>query len=250
VKGENDAPDWPFSVLVSLAAYVLGNQTIFEPGHNIDLGGSFDGKGALTAIVFAEDPDLAPIETPNGRVEFIQMFGVDAEELAVVRSWNASAFLELARTRGRLLLSDPRRASLLADLAIARKMREGIERDGSSQLVVTDDRIGWVRMGSEPRVDVTIGVETASQLRAAVTHVLGKGRPFICMGKAGFANTTVVFLRGEQTQWLVDDSGALVVQLAEGFLAAFAAELGPPAILTWPGLANLTLRVVPSAPSA
>lgn len=47
----------------------------------------------LTALVFTCDPELPSIDTPNGKVGFIQIVGIAADELEAMQIWNTLACL-------------------------------------------------------------------------------------------------------------------------------------------------------------
>jgi hypothetical protein len=251
---EVEPPRWPFDVVAFLARYVL-EKAPFEVGHNFDLQGSMDGKGPLQAVVFAADPLLRPLSTPNGSVEFLQAVGLHPDELTALKEWKADAFLELLRERSPLLLTDPDRSSILADPAFARRVRDGIDRDGSSRVVAMVEEVSWVRTRAG-RVELTLGLTAARELRAAIPSLLRRGRPFLCSRTSRAGETTVVFTRAEKSAWLVEEpdaaSGApaLVVQLADDALDRVEASLSTEGRPAWPDLAadlpRLTVRIAES----
>jgi hypothetical protein len=64
----------------------------------------------LTVYAFAVDPELGIIDTPNGKVVFYQVVGVNAEEKArMKRSSTRDVLQELAR-QNPLLITEPARA--------------------------------------------------------------------------------------------------------------------------------------------
>ena len=56
---------------------------------------ALDEETQIHAIAFAYDPELPPVETPNGRVEFLQIVGITTDELSAIKSWRTAAFLDL-----------------------------------------------------------------------------------------------------------------------------------------------------------
>ena len=70
-------PFWAISLMQNLAKYVYNSKKWFEAYHfiptNSPLRLNTDTK--LVGVVFAPDPLLGGIDTPNGRVEFLQMVG-------------------------------------------------------------------------------------------------------------------------------------------------------------------------------
>jgi len=78
---DDDPPAWVAPLLFKLGRYVFNNSAPFGEGHHIDYGGPLDdGDSPLTALAFAADPQLAPIDTPNGRVTFLAVVGLKPEE--------------------------------------------------------------------------------------------------------------------------------------------------------------------------
>jgi hypothetical protein len=245
-----EPPMWPLTLLAHLARYVFACQTFLAEGHHVDLQGPVDGKGPLTAVVLAADPILKSAVTPNGRVDFLQTVGLCGDELAALKSWRFGPFLELMCARDPLLLTDPTRPSLLADPTVAERVREGIERDGSSLAVTVGERVAWLRgLGSEPRVDLTLDAKTAQEVRNAIPRMLRKGRPFVCQGKPDLRNSTVIFVPAEESRWSVNENGSLVVEMAGELIDSLEANLSAPAILEWPSPLHFKLRVLaPPAP--
>ena len=111
-----EPPRWPFRMLDEIAHYVNDSRSLLAPGHRIDFQHPVTGhpgiEGApatgLTVFAFAVDPELGEIDTPNGRVVFLQAIGVTAEE----KGWMlASSTAGVLADRGDpLLLTDPARA--------------------------------------------------------------------------------------------------------------------------------------------
>ena len=71
-------PFWAISLMQNLAKYVYKSKKWFEAYHfiptNSPLRLNTDTK--LAGVAFASDPLLGGIDTPNGRVEFLQLVGI------------------------------------------------------------------------------------------------------------------------------------------------------------------------------
>ena len=112
----DEPPGWPFRMLEEIARYVNGNRAVLAPGHRLDFRQPVTGypevEGApdtgLTVFAFAVDPVLGEIDTPNGRVVFLQAVGVTAAEKD--RMVAGSTAEVLAGLGDRLLRTDPSRA--------------------------------------------------------------------------------------------------------------------------------------------
>ncbi len=112
----DEPPAWPFRMLDEIAQYVNDSRAVLAPGHRIDFRQPVTGHPgiegapptALTVFAFAVDPELGEIDTPNGRVVFLQAVGVTAEEKE--RMLAGSTAEVLAGLGDPLLLTDPSRA--------------------------------------------------------------------------------------------------------------------------------------------
>jgi hypothetical protein len=111
------APGWPFTILNKLANYINQQGVLVGDGHRMDLWQPITGyphtdgpDTGLTVYAFAVDPELGIIDTPNGKVVFYQVVGVNAEEKArMKRSSTRDVLQELAR-QNPLLITEPARA--------------------------------------------------------------------------------------------------------------------------------------------
>lgn len=56
-----------------------------------------NGDSRIQHMLMSEDSQLGTINTPHGRVTFIQIVGVCAEELESAQQWNGLGVLELLR---------------------------------------------------------------------------------------------------------------------------------------------------------
>jgi len=73
-------PFWAISVMQNLAKYVHTSKKWFEAYHFMPANSPIrlDTDAKLVGVAFAPDPVLGDIDTPNGRVEFLQMVGPHA----------------------------------------------------------------------------------------------------------------------------------------------------------------------------
>ena len=101
-------PPWALNLLQQLGKYVYSSGRWFEAGHRMQPGGPITGQPdtRLTAIAFAEDPQLGTIDTPHGKVQFLQVVGITDDELARMKAASTAEVLaELAATSP-LLVTD------------------------------------------------------------------------------------------------------------------------------------------------
>lgn len=115
---ESVAPGWPFTMVNEMAKHVNGNGAVLDAGHRIDLRQAVTGYPAvpdapptgLTVFAVTVDPQLGAIQTPNGRLTFLQLVGVTAAEKERMVASSTSAVLAELAAGNPLLVTDPGRA--------------------------------------------------------------------------------------------------------------------------------------------
>lgn len=232
-------PNWALKFLQNLGRYVFETGNTFGVGHTMPLNGPIaQGDNTLIhAVTFCHDPQLPPMDTPNGRVEFLQIVGLTMDELDAISSWNASAFLDLRKGDDPLLLSDLTRRSWLKNRAFAAEVARLTEKDGSS--------CGWLAVQLECDTDskpLRVGVQTiaVSGLKRRLVGRLPYGRELTLNGK----DATVIFKPGKQSKVKVVE-GAVTITLREDHLMQLANRLEPHAGRhPVPGVEDLVLEVL------
>lgn len=105
-----EPPQWAFRLLYELAGSLRDEGEPLGVGHRFDPGGPIDGdQTRLTALAFTLDPGLGSIETPHGRILFLQAVGITAEELAETKATSTAAVLDRMRAASPELVTDPTR---------------------------------------------------------------------------------------------------------------------------------------------
>jgi len=105
-----DEPFWVCNLLQNLARYVFQSSKWFEQYHWIPSNGpiraAYDTD--IVGLAFLNDPTLKPVDSPHGRVEFIQAFGLTQTELDSFKNTKhtAEAIIEQHRKRNPLLITD------------------------------------------------------------------------------------------------------------------------------------------------
>jgi len=79
---------WVYALLQNLARYVFKTGNWFEAHHRIPTNGPIrlDFDTDIVGLAFELDPQLPPIDTPHGRVEFLQAFGLTAREMESIKN--------------------------------------------------------------------------------------------------------------------------------------------------------------------
>ena len=98
---EKAPPMWSAVLLQQLARYVIAERP-FAPGHTIHVArGTFGDRPAqgaepeteLAALAFAVDPELTSLDTPHGRVTFLQIAALTEAEYAAAKGSKSMAVL-------------------------------------------------------------------------------------------------------------------------------------------------------------
>lgn len=175
-ESSDEPPAWPLSLLQNLARYVFRTGNVFKPGHHTNLNGpiALGRETQLVAAAFADDPQLGALDTPNGRVGFLQLVGLTEDEFDAVRGWDTLKFLQTVARREPALISDLARNSWLADPALRTAVDEGTRRDGSSLATVFASK-GGILAGQVPVV-LEVAANCIADLHRLVRGRLAFGR--------------------------------------------------------------------------
>jgi suppressor of fused-like protein len=233
---EEAVPTWVLDFLQNLARYVFGTGNRFAAGHKMGLNGpvAFDHDTKLTAILFAEDPELGELLSTFGKAKFIQIVGITDDEYKLIQEWSTAGLVELLREHLPFLITDLDRDSVLANAAVAARVRERVEREGSSEDLTY---AGELQVdASDDRVHIELGALYAAALPRAMRGRLSHGRPYILRGRAN----TIRLVPGAQCSVGRSDDGIELV-LTPAVVAEIEARLhaslaGQYRFETWPAL--------------
>ncbi|WP_327110570.1 suppressor of fused domain protein [Nocardia sp. NBC_01730] len=115
---ETEPPVWPTNFLQNLARYVFQSGKWFEPGHTIKANGPIaTGRAECTihAVCFAVDPELGGIDTPHGRVRFLQIVGLTMPEYHAAQGGHALELLTRLDPHLPLYVTDIHRDPLVSE---------------------------------------------------------------------------------------------------------------------------------------
>lgn len=248
-------PTWPLALLQYLARYVFTSGNVFAAGHHVGLNAALEGSRQV-AVCFRTDSDFGEIETPRGRVSFLQVVPITDAELRTVQAWRTASFLELLLRRYPKAVCSLDRWSPLDDPDTTEEIALGLRRDGSSQsrLFVTHLRVeqGTVGTNGTDCTVLELGVAGAEGLKETLPLRLPFGRPLLLVG-----DTEVLFEPSDSSSYEISrdagagadvgaGAGALVVRLDEaawqGLDRSLQSSVGEYPV---PGLEKLLIRVVP-----
>jgi len=179
---EQEPPAWAMNLLQNMARYVFSSGNIFASGHYLDANGPIclGADTKLTALAFIDDPEIPAVDTPNGRVEFLQMVGITGDELETMMTWNTLSFLQACEENLPRYITDLSRDSLLHTPGIPEVVRLGMERDGSNTGFFYVDQLEWEPgknqlLSKKPAV-LTMGAKQAGTVVKLLRGRLLKGK--------------------------------------------------------------------------
>lgn len=220
---EKRPPVWTLSFLQNLGRYVFRSGNGFAPGHHMNLNGPIvlGSDTAIRAAAFVEDPRLGSIDTPNGRVRFLQVVGLTLDELQAGQAWDTSKLLAVLADRDPLLVTDVARRSILEDPKLRRRVEAGTARDGSSQDGAFVNGLSWERAGK--RTTIRLGAVTITNIVSLLRGRTLFGREFFVDGPDH--GLLVRPARGKPSCKIED--GALVLRLDDATARELAGALAP-----------------------
>jgi suppressor of fused len=83
------------------------------------------------------------METPNGRVQFLQVVGITSDELQALKRWDTAKFLDLLKSAIPLAMIDLARDTLLSRPEFRKSVEEGCVKDGSSTAALYVGALSW-----------------------------------------------------------------------------------------------------------
>lgn len=242
-----EPPTWAVNFLQNLARYVFGSGNAFKPGDHMDLNGpiSLSEPTGIVAIGIASDPQLPGVDTPNGRLEFLQVVGLTADEFSAAKRWNTNGVMALVERRHprRVIALD--RRSVLEDPAIKAEADAGAARDGSSTVILFNDKTCWNEdrgFLSRTRVVVTMGANPAREMSGILPGRIPHGRALVLCSK----DQTIDISPGGSSGWSIEGTRlkvSLTSTQAVDLAARLASGVGS---FKLGGLSGVVFEVVPS----
>lgn len=224
-RGDDDEPPtWPVSLMQNLARYVFQSGNIFVPGHHMDTNGPIclGADTQLTGLTFAEDAELPRLDTPHGKVEFVQLVGVTADELDCVQTWNTDSYFELLRESNALLITDLSRTSLLDDAELRARIDAGRKKEGASCTSLFNAHFDFEEQ--EGRLVVKMGAKQVPQVAKLLAGRLLHGRGLALHGQ----DANLLLEPADEFGHEVADQ-ELTLRLTNSQVEALAADLQPKA---------------------
>jgi len=181
--GDTEVPNWALNFLQNLARYVFGTGNRFGVGHKMGLNGpiAVDEDTKLTAILFAEDPELGAFESEFGKARFIQIVGITDDEYRLIQEWSTTGLVEILRKKLPHLVTELTRDSVLEDPILAAEVRRRVDEEGSSEDLTF---AGEMKLDVQPtRIRIEMGALYAAALPRAMRGRLRHDRPYTLRGR-------------------------------------------------------------------
>lgn len=217
---ENSPPRWPCDLLNNLARTIFENGTHLQPGNHFEFRDPLntDAITRITAVLIARDVELGTIETKFGRVEFLQVVGITADEVNILKRWRGDKFIDLAKTKlGNLLLTDLKRESLAADPSVALQIEESVTADGTGDIVLNCSVAEWF---FSYKGTITLGIDIIPQLKARLVEGISGKRDVIVRNGS---HDVLVFRYGRETSFQLEDF--LIIECTVSDAHAFVHQL-------------------------
>ncbi|WP_420139104.1 suppressor of fused domain protein [Sphingomonas sp.] len=224
---DEEPPVWAISLMQNLARYVFKSGNVLRDGEWMDINGpiALETTTELRALAFITDPELPAIDTPHGKVQFLQIVGLTLDEMEAGKHWQTRGLLDALRPHMPLWTTDLARTSLLDAPGVRDAVDAGTARDGSSMGMLFVPALGWSRQQRILRSPLTIirmGAGHIEELLQALALRLPFGRPLSLVG----SDQSILFTPGEAAAASEDD-GRLRVKLDPAALEQLRAALKP-----------------------
>jgi len=243
---EEEPPAWALNLLQNMGRYVFNSGNVFRSGDYLDANGPIclGSDTQLTALAFVHDPELSEIETPNGRLEFIQMVGITGDELESMQTWNTLGVLSAGLPHMPQYITDLERESLLRMAAVKEAVEKGMEEDGSNTGFLFVDQLSWTPgkkgLFREAPAVLGLGAKQAGIIGKLLRGRILKGKDLTLVGP----EVRVVLEPGEQAASAFED-GELRISLNEQTVTELSRNLLPKEnTIELPALKNIAIQIV------
>jgi len=243
---EEEPPAWALNLLQNMGRYVFRSGNVFRSGDYLDANGPIclGSDTKLTALAFVDDPELPAADTPNGRVQFLQMVGITGCELEAMQTWNTLGMLKACEEHMPRYITDLARDSFMQTPSIAEAVQRGMERDGSSTGFLYVDQLDWEpakkRLLGKTPAALRLGAKQAEIVSKLLAGRILKGKSLWMTGP----NIQVVFEPGEETGF-EEGEEAVRIKLDEACVIELSKKLQPKeGMITLSSFKNMDVQIV------
>lgn len=225
--GDDQPPTWAMNFLQNLARYVFTSGNVFNDGDWMPLNGPIASAEttAIVSMAIKADPELEAIDTPNGRLAFLQVIGLTDEEEQALKRWSSHGLLDALSDALPLWVTDLSRESLVDIEPYRTLVADGTARDGSSTGHFWIDHPSWKqekRLLRSNLTTVSLGAQNIAQIVAILPLRLPFGRPLRVLGP----DASISFIPATANEIVVND-GVLELKLKEATVNELATLLKP-----------------------
>ena len=245
---EQEPPSWPLNFLQNIARYVFRTGNVFAPGHWMTANGPIatESDTRLTEMGFVEDPELPPIHSPFGKLSFLEVVGLTAEELQDMRRWNVRGALKAMEPHLPLWVTDLSRASLHELPDVKSAVDAGAAKDGSKTGVLYSDVLNFQtrkRLLRSTQNVIEMGSLAVRDLKALLPARLPHGRNLTLAGESAALEFTPA-PAGQGGQLEVQGDGQVQLSLNDAQMRAWINSVkGRDGEYSVPGLDGLIWQV-------
>ncbi|KQZ62819.1 MULTISPECIES: suppressor of fused domain protein [unclassified Lysobacter] len=219
LRDDSDAtepPVWALNFLQNLARYVFDSGNAFADGHYLNANGPIaaDSDTRIRSVAFVRDPELEPVDSAHGRVEFLQVVGLTNEEELALKRWSTRKVLQAFEPHMPLWITDLERASLMQESEIVAEIAAGTASEGSDTGFVFVDGLSWeqqARRWRKPLTTVVLGARQVGELMALLPLRLPFDKPFSLIG----TESRVLFASGRRNAVQADGEDLRLTLTAE-----------------------------------
>ncbi|MFD1954839.1 suppressor of fused domain protein [Paenibacillus thailandensis] len=244
---EEEPPAWALNLLQNMGRYVFGSGNVFQSGDYLDANGPIclGSDTKLTALAFVLDPELPAADTPNGRVQFLQMVGITGCELEAMQIWHTLGVLQACEERMPRYITDLARASLMEVPAIVETVGRGAERDGSNTGFLYVDQLGWdpgkKRLFGKTPAALQLGAKQAGIVGKLLAGRIRKGKSLTMAGP----DLRVVLEPGAKTGFEDEREGGVRIKLDDAGAAELSRKLRPKeGVIELSSFSGMTVQIV------
>ena len=208
---EIDPPAWPMQLMRNLARYVAATRRPFAEGQHMNAHAplALDTPCTLSAVCFVADAALPTLETPNGRVSFLQVFGLTDDELEAVMDSDAHDFIALVAQSNERFICDANRPSYLEDEELRTRIQERIDSAGST---AEGSHAGDLEISEvDGSLHVCVGAMHARALVRGLRHRVPFEREYLLSGQ----QSRLLLAPSAAVGWHVDDTQTTLMLTAE-----------------------------------
>jgi len=219
---EKSPPSWPCELLNDIARNVFESSSALHAGAFVEFHHPINiGSGTkLEASVVAHDSELGTIQTPNGSIDFLQVFGLTADEVHLLKRWSGDQFLATIKQRlGKLLITDLDRESMSDDPCVALKIEESIRNDSRTGSTIKCPIAEWIFMN---RISVSLSKGIVADLRKFLPERLKADSDLTIRGP----ECKIVFRKARKANFNIEDTD-LIIELPLTEAQKFCDQLAP-----------------------